>query len=185
MRLGIDLDGVVADFTNGWMRLYNAEFGTELTPDLVETWSGALELTHFTSKRDFWDWAHRDRAVSLFRGLDTYPEAVSTLRRLSGEHQIVIITAKPGWAVHDTYAWIAEHRLPTREVHIIAQKWIVSCDVYLDDSPQQLRDLSHSRPEAVVCRFVRPWNRPLDRVVDVAGWAEFAELVRELSHRSV
>ncbi len=184
MRLGIDLDGVVADFTSGWMRLYNAEFGTALTPDLVTSWSGALHLTHFTTKREFWEWAHRDREVSLFRGLDTYPGAVETLRGLAGKHHVVIITAKPAWAVHDTFAWIAEHRLPTREVHILAQKWMVACDVYLEDSPQQLRDISHSRPEAVVCRFVRPWNHPLEGVVDVAGWPDFAELVKELSHRS-
>ena len=27
LRLGIDLDGVIADFNTGWIRLYNQEFG--------------------------------------------------------------------------------------------------------------------------------------------------------------
>ncbi len=181
MRLGIDLDGVVADFTNGWMRLYNDEFGTDLTPDQVETWSGVLELTHFVTKRDFWRWAHRDEGPSLFRSLDPYPDALEVLASLNREHQIVILTAKPSWAVPDTFAWIAEHRLPTREVHILAQKWMVKCDVYLDDSPQQLHDLAYNRPEATVCRFVRPWNRSYPGVVDVDGWRAFADLVNELS----
>ena len=28
MRLGIDLDGVVANFTKGWMDFYNLQYGT-------------------------------------------------------------------------------------------------------------------------------------------------------------
>ncbi len=32
MRLGIDLDGVVADFNAGWMQMHADEFGTELVP---------------------------------------------------------------------------------------------------------------------------------------------------------
>ena len=35
LRLGIDLDGVVADFNGGWMRRYNVEHGTSLDPDHV------------------------------------------------------------------------------------------------------------------------------------------------------
>jgi len=33
MRLGIDLDGVVANFNAGWMRRYNDEYGTDLKPE--------------------------------------------------------------------------------------------------------------------------------------------------------
>ena len=33
MRLGIDLDGVVADFTAGWVARYNEEFNTDIQRD--------------------------------------------------------------------------------------------------------------------------------------------------------
>ena len=95
----------------------------------------------------------------------------------------MVITTKPSWAVHDTYAWIADKRLPTREVHITAQKWRVPCDVYVDDNPFQLHDIVKNRREATVCRFVRPWNRPVDRTVDVGSWDEFGALVHDLSRR--
>ena len=35
MRLGIDLDGVVADFNAGWITRYNTDFGTAIPLDAV------------------------------------------------------------------------------------------------------------------------------------------------------
>lgn len=182
MRLGIDLDGVVADFNAGWISRYNAEFQADLPEDAVQSWNGLHTLTHFRSDREFWAWAEGHGGGSIFRHLDTYAGAVDTLEALRASgHRIVIITSKPSWAIHDTYAWIAEHRIPTREVHIIDEKGSVLCDVYLDDAAHQLRRLVEQRPEATVCRFVRPWNEPVSGAVDVHSWNEFGRLVAGLS----
>ncbi len=180
MRLGIDLDGVVADFNSGWMRRYNEQFGTELDPSMVTTWNAMLGLTRFASMQEFWSWAHGSDGPSIFRDLPVFPDAVPALRRLSVDHDIVILTTKPRWAIHDTFAWIAEHRVPTREVHMITRKWEVDCDVYLDDAPHLLPRLVVSRPNATIARFVRPWNQPVDGVHDVDDWPAFEELVAGL-----
>jgi hypothetical protein len=92
----------------------------------------------------------------------------------------VIVTTKPEWAIHDTLAWLAEHRIPTREVHMIEQKWRVPCDVYLDDSPHQVKSIHHHRPEAAMIRYVRPWNDPVPGVHDIEDWAGFELLVDRL-----
>lgn len=180
MRLGIDLDGVVADFNSGWIQRYNKEFGADVAFDAVVAWDGIPSLTHFRHMGDFWDWARDHDGHSLFRHLDTYEGAVDSLRRLDQEHRVVVITTKPRWAVHDTYAWLAHHRIPTREVHITRYKWDIACDVYLDDAPHVLYDLLRWRPEATVCRFVRPWNARMDGVSDVRSWPEFEALVASL-----
>ena len=180
MRLGIDLDGVVADFNSGWIRRYNVDFGTEIPLDAVESWDGMHQLTHFPDINAFWEWAQDHGGGSLFRHLETYDGAVEALHRLYREHDIVIVTTKPEWAIHDTLAWLAEHRIPTREVHMIEQKWRVPCDVYLDDSPHQVQSIHLHRPEAAMCRFVRPWNDPVPGVHDVEDWASFQALVDRL-----
>lgn len=183
MRLGIDLDGVVADFNAGWMKLHGEEHGTDLTSDLVTSWNGLHEVGGFASMGEFWWWArgggHRP---SIFRHLETYPGAVETLERLVRDgHEVVVLTSKPWWAIHDTYNWIADRALPTREVHMRDDKWAVDCDVYLDDSPIVLPPLVRHRPDAVVCRFVRPWNDPVAGSHDVAGWDDFAAIVDRLA----
>jgi 5'(3')-deoxyribonucleotidase len=178
VRLGIDLDGVVADFNAGWMERYNAEHGAELTPEMVVSWDGLHQLTHFPEMKDFWTWARNHEGPSVFRHLEPYQGAVETLQDLNrAGHDIVILTAKPDWAIHDTFEWLADNRVPTREVHCLEDKWRIECDVYLDDSPYVVPELVRHRPDAVVCRFVRPWNGPVNGAVDVISWDQFRTTV--------
>jgi len=185
MRLGIDLDGVVADFNAGWIRLHRDEFDSGLRPEMVTTWDGLHELAGFADMDAFWRWArgNADRP-SIFRHLDPYPDAIETLRRLDRDgHDIVIVTTKPRWARADTLRWLADHELPTAEVHMIFDKHRVACDVYLDDSPHVVPELVRRRPGALVCRFVRPWNAPVTGAVDVESWIDFHHFVTERSYR--
>jgi len=178
LRLGIDLDGVVADFNAGWIARYNDDFGASVPLDAVQVWDGIHKLTHFPDMAGFWEWARGHGRGSIFRHLETYDDAVPTLERLDkAGHDIIIITTKPRWAVHDTFAWIADHRIPTREVHMTWHKWRVPCDVYLDDAPHQVESIHRARPEALMCRFVRPWNEPVPGVRDVEDWAAFESAV--------
>lgn len=179
IRLGIDLDGVVANFIEGWMLLYNMEFGGNLTADMVDHWDAAHDLTHFTDMNDFWQWAGASgNGPTIFRELPPYPGALETLGELATCNDIVILTMKPDWAGPDTFSWIADHHIPTREVHLIRDKWKVECDIYLDDSPFAVPALVKNRPDSIVCRFVRPWNKPVEGAIDIHSWEEFCELVK-------
>lgn len=177
MRLGIDLDGVVADFNSGWIARYNSDFDAALGTEAVVVWDAMTQLTHFADDGAFWRWAAGANGSSVFRHLETYPGAIEALTRLARNHSIVIITTKPDWAIHDTFAWIADQHIPTREVHMTREKWRVPCDVYLDDAPHQIEELHRNRPESVVCRFVRPWNDARVGVRDIRDWNEFVALV--------
>ena len=53
-------------------------------------------------------------------------------------HEIVIISSKPWWSIHDTLMWLGEKKIPTKEIHFIEDKWKIDCDVYIDDAPYQL-----------------------------------------------
>ncbi|HEY3263112.1 MAG TPA: hypothetical protein VGJ95_23050 [Pseudonocardiaceae bacterium] len=183
VRVGVDLDGVVADFTGGWIELYNAAFGAGLHADQVTTWHAPVELTSFRTMTEFWRWARTagNDGRSLFASLAPYPGAVDGLRRLIHEAHVAIITTKPNWAIPDTLGWLATLDLPLREVHITSDKPSVGCDVYVEDSPKQLAALHRHRPDSVVCRWARPWNRPMRGVVDVADFDDVLVVVRSLA----
>lgn len=182
MRLGIDLDGVVANFTKGWMGFYNDQFGTSFTVEDSQRWHDLVDLTHFHNIGEFWDWASDLEGHSIFWHLETFPGAVEALRNMNDQgHEIVIITTKPAFAVADTHDWIGRHEIPTNEVHILEDKWTVECEVYLDDGPYNLPPLVEKRPESVVCRYVRPWNDPVEGAVDVHDFVEFRGVVDRLA----
>ncbi len=182
MRLGIDLDGVVANFTKGWMWFYNREFGTELTVEDSQRWSDLVDLTHFTDIDEFWQWSSDLDGRSVFWHLEPFPGAVDALRALADEgHDIVIVTTKPAFAVDDTHRWIEKHGIPAAEIHILEDKWLVPCHVYVDDGPHILPGLVQRRPEATVCRYVRPWNHPVPGAIDVHDFDEFREVVDRLA----
>ncbi len=181
MRLGIDLDGVVANFTKGWIDFYNRDFGTYLKVEDATAWDGLTSITHFEDMAAFWRWTSNLDGRSLFWHLETFPGAVKALQDLDAEgHEIVIVTMKPRFAVDDTHQWIAAHQIPASEIHILEDKWRVDCDVYLDDGPHILPGLLRHRPDRVVCRYVRPWNAPLPGAIDIRDFDEFRALVKRL-----
>ena len=142
LRLGIDLDGVVADFNAGWIERYNAQFGSDLLPEHVDIWDAPTLLTHFTKMSEFWSWARTaGGGASIFRVLQPYHGAIEALERLAARDHIVIVTTKPRFAIHDTFEWLAEHRVPTTEVHIVDDKSEVDCDIYLDDADHNIEAL--------------------------------------------
>ena len=55
MRIGVDLDGVVADFTHGWTSQYKKTSVEILEEDITNGLS--KPLTHFRKEIDFWNWA--------------------------------------------------------------------------------------------------------------------------------
>lgn len=183
LRIGVDLDGVVADFVSGWVQRYNAEFGARLRVVDAADWGAAATLTHFSSMAQFWRWARHagPDGRSLFRGLPRYPGAVEGLRELLRLAHVVVLTSKPPWAVADTLAWLADLDLPLREVHVTSDKTTVDCRVYVEDSPLHLAELRRHRPQAVVCRWVRPWNSAVDGCLDVDSWSDVHIVTRELS----
>jgi 5'(3')-deoxyribonucleotidase len=182
LRLGIDMDGVICDFNAGWMELHKSEFGSDLRPEMVVTWNHLHELGGFADMNAFWRWAQgSDVRPSIFRHLEPFPGALETLHALrDAGHDIVIVTAKPDWAIPDTLRWLADHELPTQEIHIRYRKATVACDVYLDDSPFVLPDLVARRPDATVCRMIRPWNVAVPGAVDVPHWPAFHALVASM-----
>ena len=181
MRLGIDLDGVVANFTKGWVDFYNRDFGTELRPEQIVTWDGVTDITHFEKMSEFWRWSSDLDGRSLFWHLEPFPGALEALHDLHRDgHEIVILTMKPSFAETDTHAWIAAQGIPTNEVHILDHKWTVDCDVYLDDGPHILEGLVAHRPDRLICRYVRPWNRPLAGAVDVEDFVHFRDLLEHV-----
>ena len=181
MRIGVDLDGVVANFTKGWTTQYEAEFGKKILEKDITEWGLSKPLTHFEEEIDFWNWAKNINGSSIFRNLDIYEYSLEILYDLSKMgHEIVIISSKPWWSIHDTLMWLGEKKIPTKEIHFIEDKWKIDCDVYIDDAPYQLDNYVKNLNNKVIIRFVREYNDPVTGALDLNEWKDLIPLLNSL-----
>ncbi|MEQ1800780.1 MAG: 5'-nucleotidase [Gammaproteobacteria bacterium] len=182
--LGIDLDGVVADFARGlkpiaaeWLGVAENSLTDEISYGFGE-WgldaAGGYDALH--------RFAVKER--ELFARLPPVTGAPAALRRLDTipEIRIRIITHRLyiRWfhkeAIRQTSDWLERHGIPYWDLCFMRDKAAVGADLYLEDSPDNIRSLRSSGHETIVVR--NSTNRDLPGP-GAATWEEIEALIRE------
>jgi beta-phosphoglucomutase-like phosphatase (HAD superfamily) len=180
--VGVDLDGVCADFY-GRMREIAAEWFECKLEDLTQDVS--YGLVEWGVKPDKYESLHRFAVLqrSLFETSPMIPGARKYLRRLSDEGaRIRIITHRLFMfyfhkaAVSQTVDWLDHHGIPYVDLCFMKEKEQVGADIYVEDSPANVEAL-RQQGNHVVC-FGNSTNR------HVAGpragsWEEVYRLIHE------
>ncbi len=146
--LGVDLDGVVADFYGG-MRPIAAEWLGVPIDALTPTPGYGLDEWNLATVGTYDD-LHRFAVTqrNLFRELPAVPGAASVLRRLSRRmiririitHRLFIKYAHE-MAVQQTVAWLEHHGVPYWDLCFMKDKAAVGADLYIEDSPMNVQAL--------------------------------------------
>ena len=179
---GVDLDGVVADYTAGFADFVASQRGVD--PSSLPT----------QRSYDFREWGlepgeyerYHGAAVSEHRMLARLPAiegAAEALWRLSDAGVwIRVITHRlyVNWghaeAVADTVSWLDDNRIPYRDICFLGHKPEVEADCYVDDAPHNVAALRASGNYVIV--FDQPYN--LDETEPRARtWPEVEHLVME------
>lgn len=178
MRIGIDIDGVLADYVEH-MRTVATTQGIKVDPLGGPRTYSMVEPGWFTDDHQ-WARCHEIVTGELERTplLDAFaPEALARLR--SRGHHLVVMTARraptgAGYSQADvvqaTQAWLERHRIQAHEVVFNdhrTPRHELELDLALDDSPEQIAAL-HAAGVPTVIRD-QPYNRHLSqaRIVDM------------------
>ncbi|HET6147652.1 MAG TPA: 5'-nucleotidase [Polyangia bacterium] len=181
--LGVDLDGVVANFYAGLLPIAAEWLGVPAGSLPVEVSYGLTEwgLDAAGGYEDL----HRFAVVQreLFRKLEPMPGAAAALRRISQRGvRIRIITHRlfikyfHEEAVTQTTAWLEHHGIPYWDLCFMKDKAAVGADLYVEDSPENVAALRADGHETIV--FRNSTNRQLPPP-QAASWAEVEDLVAE------
>jgi len=186
--LGVDLDGVCADFYGGlrpiaaeWLGVPPESLTTEVDFGLacwgIDQAPGGYEALHrfAVTQRE------------LFRALRPMPGAPAVLRRLSKRDvRIRIITHRlfikyfHQQAVRQTVEWLDHWDIPYWDLCFMGDKAAVGADLYVEDSPANIERLRADGHPTIV--FANPANRG-QSAPRASSWEEVERLVLEEMER--
>ena len=179
--LGVDLDGVVADFYGG-MRSIAAEWLGVPMDSLTPTPSYGLDEWNLAGTGTYDD-LHRFAVTqrNLFRDLPAIPGAARVLRRLSRKmvririitHRLFIKYAHE-MAVQQTVAWLEHHGIPYWDLCFMKDKAAVGADLYVEDSPTNVKALRTDGHPTIVFSYPTASPLPAPRA---RSWTEVERLV--------
>lgn len=184
--LGLDLDGVCADFY-GRMR------------ELVAEWRGvSMDTLPLDVKYGLQAWGIIDRdeykqlhrfAVTqhdLFLTMDPIEGAAQAIRRLGTEGvRVRIITHRlfiayfHQTAVAQTVKWLDKHSIPYWDLCFMRDKELVDAHVYVEDTEANIRDLETCGREVIA--FTNSTNVDMEPEPKLRAdtWEEVEDLIRE------
>jgi 5'(3')-deoxyribonucleotidase len=181
--LGVDLDGVCADFY-GRMKQVAAECFERPVDELTEDVSHGLREWGIEGPEQY-ESLHRFAVTArgLFKTTPMIPGTRKVLRRLSDDgYRIRIITHRlfihyfHAMAVQQTIEWLDDHGLPYWDLCFMKDKDQVGANIYIEDSPDNVERL-RARGFYTIC-FANSTNKNVARP-RATDWEEVYHLVKE------
>lgn len=200
--IGLDVDGVLADFNESFIDRVIAVTGRDLFPPRpfdIPTWAYP-EYYGYTAQENEKVWTSIEQDDSFWYDLNAYPdgEVVSKYladRLLRHDDDLYFITSRPGLrAKSQTEQWLIDELNVFGTVLISSAKGLcakaLKLDVYIDDRWENAVDVaSNTNTKAVLMN--RPWNTAYDerqfgivRTNTVVGFAELVNTPVEASRPS-
>lgn len=167
LRIGVDVDGVLAQFTRAYAQLIKTRT-MKVIPEDAHTWNWAR--AHGITKQeedDAWKWI---KANGWWWGtFDPYDtaELAPLLRAWEHATDLYFITSRPGAGVQRTTAlWIREHFAVGNPHVLIAQRPSDKADIvtglglthFVDDKAETVVEVMDAYPRCATRLLTRPWN---------------------------
>jgi 5'-nucleotidase len=162
------MDGILADLSKTWLKIYNAEFGAKLTKADVTNWGfkGVIPEEHFDAFHAIID------RPGVFRNLDLMPGAKNAMAQLhdmalDNDMEVYICTsatAQPHTPM-EKMLWLQDHFPWIDRKHFIAcyAKYMVKASVLIDDASKNARLYRREWPNALIYGLAHPHNEDFSR----------------------
>ena len=182
--LGVDLDGVCADYIRGFRRIVAK---IKKVPEESLTWNVSWGCREWgiASAAEF-DTIHRQAVLEHDMLLEMEPlkGVADALWRISDAgvwirivtHRLYVNWGHEVTAGH-TVRWLDETGIPYRDLCFVAKKTSVSADAFVEDAPHNIADLRSAGRKVVI--FDQPYNRKF-APPRAHNWEEAEKLIRDL-----
>lgn len=194
MRISIDIDDVVIDFTAGWQPIYENYFGVPVGGP-VDGWD-VCDFTHFESNAEFFEWWNRIDGWQHLGWVPGARAAIDWILSRPGWHVVFNTSRASEQAVNDALRLGGRYGIwPRAQVKTNSyQKTQVPADLHIDDAPHVAEQFIEAGKPMIL--FDRPWNQDVDaasaeevltggrsavdHIIRANNWLEVIQLIEEV-----
>jgi 5'(3')-deoxyribonucleotidase len=192
MRIGVDVDGVLADFNTSFIERVIQVTGKDLFPPRpfdIPVWDYPQSYG-YTDKETHAVWENIKADPTFWYGLSPYPDTLDALhlfRDMANHHDIYFITARPGIvAKQQTERWLrALGGDPSWGPTVLISSDKLGCvkalniELYIDDKTENIQSTSLA---CMSLLLTRPWNAKAKGLTRVATLMDFFNFIRDYFH---
>lgn len=185
MNIGIDMDGVLANFTLGYANIIRETSGRDLlTEEMIKrppSWNWDRDAG-YTPAEEKAAWKEVFRSATFWADLEPLvaPSVFDVLDEIAQEHNLYFITTRSG--VHpkrQTEWWLAGNGIQFPTVLVSDDKGHVAegldLDVFLDDRDKNLFDIQDAIDSCKLFVLDYPYNQNVTCATRVSSVDEFLE----------
>lgn len=193
LRIAVDLDNTSGEYT-GALRKFAAKYAGISEADVDTKYPEVLDYAmqnngwHGMDTREEFFAIHSNAVEDgMFSDMEAYENVSEVLWRAHDKgHHIRIVTArflKPGdryQVIKTTGEWLDKNEIPVDDIAFTDQKTDIDADVYIDDSPSNIRNLRAAGKTVII--FDQKYNRDFDGL-RAANWLEVESILNDLASK--
>ncbi len=182
----VDMDDVLAEFTEEWLRRYNEDYDDTITAEVFDGWD-AVNSVKPECGVNILDYF---KAPGIYRHLKPKAGSQAVMQELIDlGAEVMIVTDSPmgctfggqDWKgsnpTDDKRAWLMEHfpMIPVENVIVARKKWFVIGDVLIDDKPATIEKFQEMNRKIIAMEM--PYNRKTPARLRAKTWEDVREIL--------
>jgi len=184
LRVAVDVDGVLAETMEAWIKTFNKLHGTRFKLKDIDSWASWIKFG--ISKDEF----YQILEGTWENWIDippTEPDLAVKVQRAERYGILDIVTGRTQRTVPAVKQWLTSQGIKyNRFVRVPGWRYKIALgyDVYIDDAPE-LMPMIPPTPGAFGILYQRPWNMhviDMPRVFKVRTWSQIPSVLKEITH---
>lgn len=177
MRIGIDIDGVIADTIGCCAKAVSEFLGCEITGEDIIYRYGEMYHIH-----DFW----RENANKFLCSSNPMEGVCEHISNLVKSHELYFISARGEELLSETKTWFQNYCLPSSNIYLTSGRTKttlckeLNLDMFIEDSPKEAAEITDLR--IPVFLLDTDYNRDFNKegVIRCKNWDELMRKISEI-----